>query len=313
MRRFICKVLFFFVPIVVIAIIMEVLLRNIPNDYSSKKKYLDQYSSEIETLILGNSHAHSGLNPEFFTNNTFNAGYVSQSLDIDYAIFQKYLPQLDNLKTVIIPISYSSLWAVLAETSEAWRIKNYNIYYHLKTSRALKHQTELFSSHFILNVSRLYSYYVEKKPSIYSTPLGYGINYKSENPQDLTATGESAAKRHAVKDLQSERMKAFFQNNMNILEAILSDCRQRNIKVLLITIPAYRSYTENLPAEPLEKTITTMQHLTNIHDHCCYMNLIEDDRFENMHFFDADHLNEIGARKLSLIVDEIIRSPTLYK
>ncbi|MEA4917163.1 hypothetical protein [Proteiniphilum sp.] len=296
-----------------IAIIMEVLLRNIPNDYLSKKKYLDQYSSEIETLILGNSHAHSGLNPEFFTNNTFNTGYVSQSLDLDYAIFKKYLSQLDNLKTVIVSISYPSLWAVLAETSESWRIKNYNIYYDLKTSRALKYQTELFSSHFILHMTRLRSYYLENKPGIYSTPLGYGINYQSGNPQDLTATGESAAKRHEVKDLQSERVEALFQNNMDILNALLSDCQQRNIKVLFITVPAYRSYTGNLPAEPLEKTIAAMEHLTDVYDHCYYMNLLEDDRFEDMHFFDADHLNEIGARKLSLIVDEIIKSPAFYK
>ena len=71
MRKFITKTIYISLPIIVIAIIMEILLRNIPNDYLFKKKYLDEYSSEIETLILGSSHSLYGFNPEYFTSKTF--------------------------------------------------------------------------------------------------------------------------------------------------------------------------------------------------------------------------------------------------
>ena len=110
-------------------ILGEVVLRNIPNDYIYKKKYLDVYSNEIETLVLGSSHSFYGVNPAFFFKNTFNASHISQSFDYDLEILEKYDGYLGELKTVVIPISYFSLFHKLESGSESWRIKNYIIYY----------------------------------------------------------------------------------------------------------------------------------------------------------------------------------------
>ncbi len=66
MKRFVIKTIYISLPILVVAILMEILLRNTPNDYLFKKQYLDKHSSEIETLILGSSHSFYGFNPEYF-------------------------------------------------------------------------------------------------------------------------------------------------------------------------------------------------------------------------------------------------------
>jgi len=89
MSKFIIRTLLFSLPVLALFIVMEILLRQIPNDYLLKKKYLDNHSKEIETLILGSSHSFYGINPLYFSNNTFNASHISQSLDYDFAILKK--------------------------------------------------------------------------------------------------------------------------------------------------------------------------------------------------------------------------------
>jgi len=87
MKKFITKTIFLLIPIIICAICMELLLRQLPNDYKYKKEYLDAHANKIETLILGSSHSFFDLDPTYFSNITFNAGEVSQTLNYDFEIF----------------------------------------------------------------------------------------------------------------------------------------------------------------------------------------------------------------------------------
>ena len=124
MKKFLFHVSKIIIPIVLFFLVLEIAIRNIPNDYQLKKEYLDKNAEEINTLILGSSHTFYGVNPEYFSKKTFNAAYVSQSLDLDFEILNAYNSKLKKLKTVIIPISYFSLFETLETDIEKWRIKN---------------------------------------------------------------------------------------------------------------------------------------------------------------------------------------------
>ena len=123
MKKFLFHLSKIILPILFFFLVLEIAIRKIPNDYQLKKDYLDKNAAEINTLILGSSHTFYGLNPEYFSKKTFNAAYVSQSLDLDYEILKKYDSKLKNLKTVIVPISYFSLFETLDTDVEKWRIK----------------------------------------------------------------------------------------------------------------------------------------------------------------------------------------------
>ena len=112
MKKFISKTIFFLLPILVLAVIMEISLRAIPNDYKQKRDYMDSHSDEIEVLVLGSSHSLYGINPKYFSQKTYNMAYVSQSLDLDYKILEKYHNRFKNLKTIIVDISCFSLYAI---------------------------------------------------------------------------------------------------------------------------------------------------------------------------------------------------------
>lgn len=309
MRKFIIKTAFFLLPIFVLALSMEILLRNIPNDYSYKKEYLDKHSNEIETLILGSSHSFRGLNPNFFSKIAFNAAYVSQSLNYDYEIFKKYQDNLHNLKTLILPISYFTLYGKLESGVESWRVKNYVIYYGMNTSNSFFDYSEVFSNQPKVNIKRFYNYYIIKNNHdqyISCSKLGWGAVNKSQNPQDLFETGKTAAKRHTKEDVTSDFNKNIFKNNKQILNSIIKWCKKQNIKVLLLTPPAYKTYRQNINHEQYDITIKAANEIASQYDNCIYVNLFDDSNFVEKDFYDADHLSEIGAEKLSKLIDKKI-------
>ncbi|OCB78491.1 hypothetical protein [Flavobacterium crassostreae] len=128
MSKFIKLFALFLIPILVVMTSFELLLRNIPNDYSYKKKYLDAKSDGIEVLFLGSSHIYFGINPEYITKKSFNVAHSSQSLNFDLEIIKKYKNRWKNLKYIIVPIDYFSMYTTLEDAIEKWRVKNYSIY-----------------------------------------------------------------------------------------------------------------------------------------------------------------------------------------
>ena len=292
MRKFVLKVFAISLPIFIIAIAMEMLLRDIPNDYSFKSDYLETNAKKLDVIFFGSSHTYYGINPEYISGNSFNASHISQSIDYDFAIFDKYKDQYFNLKTIVIQIDYPTLYSRISTGSENWRAKNYEIYYGINTSYKPKYHFELLSFKFSTNFVRVISFVKNtNKSSITCNKLGYGNIDKKQ--KDLFRTGISAAKRHTKSD------KSYYTKNVAIVKSFVKYANTNNLKILFFTSPAFHTYTENLDERQLELTIKTIKEITNQNENCSYYNFLEDSDFNSIDFRDADHLNQSGAHKLS--------------
>jgi len=294
MKKFLFHVLKISVPIFIFLLVLEIAVRKTPNDYQLKKVYLDENSPKINTLILGSSHTFYGLNPDYFSKNTFNAAYVSQSLDLDYEILKKYNLKFKNLKTVIIPISYFSLFETLESDVEKWRMKNYVLYYDFQKTKVFNHNLEILNSDIKSNLKKIIKHYMFHKSYITSSNLGWGTDFNSKNKKNLK--GEITAKKHTAKNFD------LYHENVNTLKKIITLCKKNNTNIIFITTPTHQSYYQNLNKNQLEKTIQTISDLVKANSNCNYLNLLKSKKFTTEDFYDADHLNEIGAKKLSLIV-----------
>lgn len=301
MKIFIKKVVIFLILITSIAVISEFSLRRIPNDYSYKREYLDLQSDDIEILIFGSSHAFFGIDPSYFSNRCFNASHVSQSLDYDLEILKKYENRLGQLKTIILPISYFSLFEKLKTQNDSWRIKNYNIYYGMNYSYSLADNMEIFSSKSLTNGKRIFSFYINGNSNITCSEFGWCTLYRSEESKDLNETGKIAAKRHTFEDSNN------LNDNISILRSIIELCNRHNVNVILYTPPAFESYRSYLNNEQLNITLDISNEMSNTFDNCTYINLLENKQFVEQDFYDGDHLNEIGAKKLSLLLNKLIQ------
>ena len=307
MRKFTKRVLAFSLPILIASVVLELLLRSIPNDYSNKQEYLENNADKIETLILGSSHSLYGLDPVYFSSQTYNASQVSQPLDFDFHILKKYENNLKNLKTVILPISYFTLFFNLETSLESWRIKNYMIYYDLNSSKSMSDYFELSSNKLNVNLKKLVSFYVNDDKTTFCSELGWGTSYKSKNSLTLTKVGPISAERHTILGKDSTLIADVFEKNIVVLNSLLEWSKQRDVKVLLLTPPAYSSYYDNLDTEQLLITINKTKEICSEYDNCNYDNMLKDSIFVASDYYDGDHLSEIGAKKLSLIINSQIK------
>jgi lysophospholipase L1-like esterase len=297
MRRFVVQVLVFVLPLSFLAITMEIMLRNIPNDYKYKAKYLTEHSKDIEVLILGSSHSYADINPYLIPGKAFNAAHSSQTFEFDLKILKKY--EFPNLRMVIIPISYFSYFAKL----DGPYLCKYSLYYKLETDGGLKALSELLSFPLIDNVKRIINYYLKRQDENESNELGQRIKRK-DSSQSLEVSGIDAALRHTHKDTKYVRQNVLF------LEEIIQIARDKNSIVILFTPPAYRTYTENLDADQLKVMYQITENILKKYDNCYYVDFLKDTDFSAEDFWDADHLNAKGADKLTRKLVSFIESVT---
>jgi hypothetical protein len=303
LKAFIKKVVIFCLPIILLATAFELLLRKIPNDFAYKKNYLDKNSNKIKVLFLGNSHMYFGVNPQLLNFNSFNGSHVSQSLNFDNSIIEKYEGKWDSLKTIVLTIDYLSLYTSLDKGIEKWRVKNYNVYYRIYESLALSNNFEILNTDAKSNIERIRDFYFDKKSSLTCNAFGWGTNYKSSDKRDLNETGLLAAKRHTVVNKNDGILKA----NLQALHSIIGLSKKHNVQLVFVTLPAYKTYVENLDSLQLNNTIDTIKVIANANTNCKYLNFLTDTSFTSNDFYDADHLNENGAQKFTYKMFEILK------
>ncbi len=300
MKKFIIRFFIFLVPILIMGVFIEVVTRSIPNEYKYKNNYLNKFSNQIEVLVLGSSHTYYGINPDYFTLNTFNSAHVSQTVDFDYFILNKFIEDLSSLKVVIIPISYFSLFSRLEEGLEAYRAKNYTIYYGYKDSNALNY-FEVSSGQILKKIKRIIKYSFFGIDATISKK-GFGLSKLKKEPIDyFIKDGKIAATRHS-----KGKWENVVKNKKNI-EKIIMLCQKKQIKVIFVTLPAYRSYRENIDDERLLYTTNYLNKVSKTYNNVTYYNFLADARFVVDDYMNADHFNSNGAKKLSKIINNLIK------
>jgi hypothetical protein len=132
---------------------------------------------------------------------------------------------------------------------------------------------------------------------------GFGVSYKKEfRVDDWSSSGSVAAKRHTSTHI--ERV----DTNLQYLLSIINSCKERGVNVLLLTTPVYYTYMEALDPVQLEEMISVCNRLDDNNEHVVYLNWLRHQAFTEDDFYDADHLNEYGAEKLTKMLDEYILS-----
>jgi len=302
MRKFLRRVSFFVLPILIIFVVGEMLIRNIPNDYETKKNYLEKNAASISVLCLGSSHAYYDINPAFFRESCYNAAYVSQTIEYDYKIYQKYNKQLISLQWIILPISYFTLFSEMKNSTESWRIKDYSIYSDLNGTGSRFVHYEMLSYSLSINLKRISDYYFHKSNNnITCSDLGFGIDHALEKNRNLDSTGYVSALRH-TKSMNED----YLESNEETVENLIGLARKNGVRIVIYTPPAWHSYTNNIDKRLLKITIDSVDNLCRKYSNVSYQNYLTDNTFQEDDFLDADHLNGKGARKLSNRLDSLI-------
>lgn len=309
MKKYLFEIIFcFLLPLALIAGVAEYSIRKIPNDYAYKNHWMQEHSSEIQTLCLGPSTIFYGINPAFLSKKGFNAAYLLQSMNYDCFIFNKYLDQMDALQYVIIGID-SPAWN-LEKGPEWWRAISYSIYYGCNYhEHEIKYNYELSPHNFttlekswdgILNLLHL-----KKTSYLTVNEQGFGTNYSFKKRATNWDNGAERA------DLLNEVIKPMFQSheidkNADFLREICQKCLERDVKVLLLNTPVYQTYRNHINPQIITERDYFCESFAETFPNVYYINYADDARFTANDFYDGNHLNEYGAQKFTSIIDSVI-------
>ena len=108
MKKYIKTCFFFVLPLIILAIPLEYIIRQVPNPYKYKYDWMQKNAGDVEILIFGSSHTFYGIRPEFFEEKAFNLANASQGIRQDLYLLKYWASRYKKLKTVIYPISFST-------------------------------------------------------------------------------------------------------------------------------------------------------------------------------------------------------------
>ena len=304
MKKFLRYCALFALPILIAALPVEYIIRQVPNPYKYKYEWMQRNAEDVEVLVFGSSHTFYGIRPEFFDGKAFSLANVSQGIRQDLFLLKYWADRYKQLKTIIVPISFSSWFGHgLEYGTESYRCRYYKIYM----------DCDLYSDWSLYNLElsdmrtalgKLGKYILNGNDLGYDK-YGWGDTYKlAEKKMAKWNDGteaEAAVKRHTVKNWD------YIEMNYEQMKDIAEFCKSHGVQMVLITTPCWHSYYDNLNKEQLSKMYELTHRFQKEFD-VPYFDYLKDPRFKADDFYDSNHLSDIGAIKFTKILDKDIRS-----
>lgn len=302
MKGFLKNIGLFLLPVFIIFLGEEYFYQTTASTYSYKNRIIKEKYDQIETLILGDSHAFFGINPEYLETKVFNLSNISQSLYFDQLLFEKHVDRIPHLKNVIITIGYYSLSQLKNTKEDQWRKYFYRQQMELDVPIISPFDIKKYSIGLTRRFDKsihLFRKYLDKGTIIGCNANGWGDYYTKTSGVDLITQSKVTAQRH-------EDFLLDFEENLTKLRSIIAYCKKMNCTIYLVDMPVHSSYLDALNPEKLHKMTMSCHYLAEENKHVRYLNLRKDPALKDSDLYDPDHLNHKGAKKYTKIINEMM-------
>lgn len=299
MKKFLKHTVIFSTLVILTFILLEVITRNIPSTYAYKRQMIENNGDKISTLILGSSHTYYGIDPEVIGDSVFNLANISQTVEYDLALLKYFIAEMPNLRRIIIPVSYFTYRDPLLENGSSKFLAT-----RYKVEMKLPLHSDFSSYNFQISdfegfKGKLTGLFV-KTESNKCDSSGKGLGYTLQNRvNNWEEEGEMHAKNHTLST------PGRVGQVINCQKELLKFASLNNIEVIVITTPAYKTYIDNL--DPLQLS-EMRKNIKNVYtdNNIKYFDFLSSPLFDESDFYDVDHLNEDGAKKLSALLCDSI-------
>lgn len=288
MKRFIRKILIYTLPIVLVAVGLELYVESIPNSYTYKRTYLEQHAAEIKTLILGSSYAYDGVDPNVL-DAAFNLANSSQCFEDDYSLLQRNIIYLDSLKRVVLPISYSSLQMVSSSNRRVY----YTIYMDLYPRWPIsKYSFECFNLELMLKKIAKHTLHED---IVRCDSLGQRIGHTLDS---RPATNWKETDHLIVNDrFVGKSAQGFIKENRYWLRRIALECQVSGVDLYVVVMPTLEDYRNGMPPEQIAAMYDVIGFISGKFD--CVKLLDYQHWGREDDFWNATHLNTTGAKRFT--------------
>lgn len=258
----------------------------------STKCYLEKYGEKVDTIILGSSHAEYGVNVKYLKDfKAINLGFFGVDIYQTYCLYKKIVDLCPNLKNVLI--SYSTFSGTQINSFEkskmfAVRMTIAALNYFWQIIPFYKNDEEKIKEYKVF-FDRLYS----------------DLKFDDAHKKAVENYRECINPEQSEKDIKTEASR-YLKAVDKPQDAALKECIKKivelsktsNHALFFFTTPCHRFFVREFPEK--EKTFKGLYKEN-------YINVLEyfdDKRFEDRDFKDSHHLNRLGAKKLSILLNK---------
>ena len=320
MKLFLKKILLFNFPLIIIIIMMDLYLSNMNSLYKEKANGMLEHANEIEILILGNSHALRGVNPKYFTYNTYNIANSGQSIYFDKEITLRSLERLNNLKYVFISLDYHSLYFSIQRGE-----RNIWSYYGNGIKHTSKNYNKADISPFLFGYSPLVSFSLLKKDILTKWKFRNHARYIDFNTEkgvcktDTLIKGFITFSKTKINDfsrinytnrinLYDELINTSTEKKivLNELDKLITTLQKNGVTPIFFSTPTFKKYNTELDSSIINNNRIDAAVLCKKYNMEFWDYSINND-FIMHEFFNPDHLNKKGSARFSKILDSRLK------
>jgi hypothetical protein len=301
----------------IIVLLSDTFLRNQNSLYKEKHEGALKYKDSIEIIILGNSHANYGVDPDAFDLFAYNLASPAQSIYFDKRITLSLMPYLRKLKYVFISVDYHSLYfSSQGSHEDIWSYYGHGIKYK-KSDYLLA-----IISPTLFGYTPRVSWSLFKKKIVNNLRYGTGIIdfdvEKGINVKDPIVKGFISFEGNKSSAFSVEKYKheAYGYNKLirasNEKDEVLADLEdfiavliKSNVTPILFASPTYQEYNKYLDESVINNNTKEIKRICEKYN-IKYLDFMNSDTFEKNDFYNADHLNKKGARKLGKLLNSFI-------
>ena len=297
MKKFVLLNVLILILIISVFFIIELLLSLTPNQWKQANDYLDKNSNNLEVLILGNSYSHFGVNPDYIELGSYNAAHPSKHHYYDFLTYNKYETNFDSLKVVVMPASYNKMVndsLGIQFNYSYFGAHNYVIDYGIEEFSSFKHKFR------VLNIppksaTKSIIKFIANKNTTSVSNLGWGNTYKSTKIFYPKKTYKYNADFVLSNSIFSFKKKEIINFTKNL--------RNKGVKIIYFTPPFCEGYLSSINFEVKNKVTDFFIDLEFKFDNVVFIDFNKNSIFKYEDFWDDTHLNEIGASKLTKLLN----------
>lgn len=308
MRKFLVKFALLSTLALLLLATIEVALLYIPNTYSYKRDYLEKHINDINILLMGSSYIEEGICPDIIGEGCFNIAISGRDIVFDAEIAKKYFSKMNQLKVVLLPVDYSKFEfgrgyknpldtrIELDRMTVTYRCMHYK-YMHL-------HVDEFWYWSEILNSQLNYisRFWQSRQENVECDSLGYHA-LVLENRQE----GWEYRAVPPIIDTSKKIDNDAFNKYWPYMEVIADCASKRGIKVVLVNIPKYKTYQNDINNSVVREMDQLIAQLQSKFNNVVYWDFTYNEKFVEGDFFDACHLSDIGAKKFSKCIEMMLK------
>ncbi|MBR1553696.1 MAG: hypothetical protein IJ631_06790 [Schwartzia sp.] len=258
--------------------------------------------TSYKIFVTGLSYAYHGTDLSSYSLPTVNLSGISQDLYYDFSMAKRAMayPQ-QSFRYAVIGLAPYSFHSDLSRSAENWRVPAYAL--------ALEdtHHFPLDSNQwrqlmYPLITRELRAIEKEKGAFDFNDPIGLCTQMDF-----VMGSAQRLAARKRAESWKWKRFPCTVKENKDILRQYIRLCHEKQILPILVIFPVTDIFRKFFSKQILEEFYGYVDELQK-EENVLMLDYFASDAFSHQDFYDIDHLNRTGAKKVSSMIDEQLRA-----